>query len=64
MKTEQQKKENLNHFCNFNKKKNIFNLNCEEYAVFLYIWLLYTIYVAFLIYLFYCVLFFCPIACN
>ncbi len=32
----------LNHFCNFNKKY-IFNLHSEEYAVFLYIWLLYTI---------------------
>ncbi len=31
----------LNH-CNFNKKY-IFNLHSEEYAVFLYIWLLYTI---------------------
>ncbi len=52
----QQKRENLsllwlNHFCNFNKKKYRFNLH-SEYAVFLYIWLLYTMYVAFLIYLF------------
>ncbi len=41
-----------NHISNFNKKKYIFNLHSEEYAVFLYIWLLYTMYVKFLIYIF------------
>ncbi len=44
----------LDHFCNFNKKNYIFKFNSEEYTVFLYIWLLYSMYVEFLIYLFDC----------
>ncbi len=30
-------KERKSHFCNFNKKKYIFNLHSEEYVAFLYI---------------------------
>ncbi len=43
-------------------RRNIDLIYTKEYAVFLYIFITYILYVTFLIYLFRCSVFFCPIA--